>query len=225
MQTYCKFFSWWVSHPLVVSRDHLKDLKYPLNSLRSKHRHSRELFRLLMMAWLVELWGRNERQYSGARFSLFFTTGSHVWKLYTSEPVLGFQYLSSSCSWMSRMYPARYLFETFIQNPIVRVLIPEASQMNWNANLEKHHVSYQSMSKFVYFCCCLVAKLYPMLSRPHGLQPARLLCPWNFPGENNGVGCHFSSSGDLPNSAMGLASPALTGGFFMIEPVFKSYFF
>ena len=25
---------------------------------------------------------------------------------------------------------------------------------------------------------------------PHGLQLARLLCPWNFPGKNSGVGCH-----------------------------------
>ena len=22
------------------------------------------------------------------------------------------------------------------------------------------------------------------------MQPARLLCPWNFPGKNTGVGCH-----------------------------------
>ena len=27
--------------------------------------------------------------------------------------------------------------------------------------------------------------------RPRGLQPARLLCPWDFPGKNTGVGCHF----------------------------------
>ena len=27
--------------------------------------------------------------------------------------------------------------------------------------------------------------------RPHGLQPKRLLCPWDFPGKNTGVGCHF----------------------------------
>ena len=26
--------------------------------------------------------------------------------------------------------------------------------------------------------------------RPHGLQPARLLCPWDSPGTNTGVGCH-----------------------------------
>ena len=25
----------------------------------------------------------------------------------------------------------------------------------------------------------------------HGLQPSRLLCPWDFPGKNTGVGCHF----------------------------------
>ena len=28
--------------------------------------------------------------------------------------------------------------------------------------------------------------------RPHGLLPTRLLCPWNFPGKNTGVGCHFT---------------------------------
>ena len=26
--------------------------------------------------------------------------------------------------------------------------------------------------------------------RPHGLQPTRLLRPWDFPGRNTGVGCH-----------------------------------
>ena len=28
------------------------------------------------------------------------------------------------------------------------------------------------------------------LSLPHGWQPARLLCPWDSPGKNAGVGCH-----------------------------------
>ena len=27
-------------------------------------------------------------------------------------------------------------------------------------------------------------------SRPHGLQPTRLLCPWDFPSKSTGVGCH-----------------------------------
>ena len=28
------------------------------------------------------------------------------------------------------------------------------------------------------------------LQRPHGLQPTRLLHPWDFPGKSTGVGCH-----------------------------------
>ena len=31
----------------------------------------------------------------------------------------------------------------------------------------------------------------PNSLRPHGLQPARLLCLWDFSGKNMGVGCHF----------------------------------
>ena len=27
--------------------------------------------------------------------------------------------------------------------------------------------------------------------QPHGWWPARFLCPWDFPGKNTGVGCHF----------------------------------
>ena len=34
-------------------------------------------------------------------------------------------------------------------------------------------------------------------SWPHGLQPTRLLCPWDFPGKSTGVGCHhFSATWD-----------------------------
>ena len=31
--------------------------------------------------------------------------------------------------------------------------------------------------------------------RPHGLEPAKFLCPWDFPGRNTGVGCHFILQG------------------------------
>ena len=34
--------------------------------------------------------------------------------------------------------------------------------------------------------------------QPHGLQPARLLCPWGFPSKNTGVGCHFLLQGIFP---------------------------
>ena len=31
--------------------------------------------------------------------------------------------------------------------------------------------------------------------QPHGLQPTRLLCPWDFPGKNTGVVCHLLLQG------------------------------
>ena len=33
------------------------------------------------------------------------------------------------------------------------------------------------------------------LLRPHGLQSTRLLCPWDSPGKNTGVGCHVLLQG------------------------------
>ena len=40
-------------------------------------------------------------------------------------------------------------------------------------------------------CCCLVAKSCLTLLWPHGQEPARLLHPWDFPGKNTEMGCHF----------------------------------
>ena len=47
-------------------------------------------------------------------------------------------------------------------------------------------------------CYCLAAKSCPTLLRPHGLQPKGLLCPWDFPGKNPGVDCHFLLQGVFP---------------------------
>ena len=38
--------------------------------------------------------------------------------------------------------------------------------------------------------------------RSHGLQPARLLCPWNSPGKNTGVGCHALLQGIFPTQGL-----------------------
>ena len=38
--------------------------------------------------------------------------------------------------------------------------------------------------------------------RPHGLQPASLLCPWDFPGKNTGVGCCFLLQGIYPTEGL-----------------------
>ena len=40
-------------------------------------------------------------------------------------------------------------------------------------------------------CCCCVASVVSDSVRPHRWQPTRLHRPWDSPGKNTGVGCHF----------------------------------
>ena len=50
------------------------------------------------------------------------------------------------------------------------------------------------MSGYIYVCCCCCCCVTSVVSnsvRPHRLQPTRLLRPWDPPGKNTGVGCHF----------------------------------
>ena len=37
----------------------------------------------------------------------------------------------------------------------------------------------------------LIQRVVPDSLQPYGLWPARFLCPWDSPGKNTGVGCHF----------------------------------
>ena len=49
-------------------------------------------------------------------------------------------------------------------------------------------------------------------------SPTRLLCPWDFPGKNTGVSCHFlPDPGIEPDE-----SPALAGRFSATEPPAKA---
>ena len=44
---------------------------------------------------------------------------------------------------------------------------------------------------FYICCCCKVASVVSDSVWPHRWQPTKLLCPWDSPGKNTGVGCHF----------------------------------
>ena len=59
----------------------------------------------------------------------------------------------------------------------------------------RQHITFGDIVLCRCCCCCSVNKSYPTLLQPHGLYPARLLCPWDFPGKNTGVGCHFLLQG------------------------------
>ena len=61
-------------------------------------------------------------------------------------------------------------------------------------------------------CCWLVAKLCLTL-RTYGLLPARFFCPWDFPGQNTGVGYHFLLQGIFLSQGSNLCLLCLAGRF------------
>ena len=58
---------------------------------------------------------------------------------------------------------------------------------------------------------------------PHGLQPARLLCPWGFSRQDYWSGLPCPPPGDLPNSGTEPGSPALQADSLLSEPSGKHW--
>ena len=56
--------------------------------------------------------------------------------------------------------------------------------------LHKPHV-FPLRSHLCCRCCHKVASVVSASVRPHRRQPIRFPCPWDSPGKNTGVGCHF----------------------------------
>ena len=61
-------------------------------------------------------------------------------------------------------------------------------------------------------------------SRPYGLWPARLLCPWDSPGKNTGVGCHtFLRGSSRPRDWTCVSpTPALASSFFTTSAAWEA---
>ena len=62
------------------------------------------------------------------------------------------------------------------------------------------------------------------VTHPMDCSPPRLLCSWDFPGKNTGMGCHFLLQGILPTQRLNphlLMSPALGGGLSTPVPLGK----
>ena len=63
----------------------------------------------------------------------------------------------------------------------------------------KHIFTYESVSRSV----------VPNFAT-HGLQPTRLFCPWDFPGKDTGMVCHFLLQGIFLTQGSNLGLPHCT---------------
>ena len=79
------------------------------------------------------------------------------------------------------------------------------------------HVNFCCTAKWLSYlccCCCCVASVVSNSVRPHRWQPTRLRRPWDSPGKNTGVGCHFllqcmkvKSEREVAQSCLTLSNP------------------
>ena len=85
------------------------------------------------------------------------------------------------------------LFSTLSSNPLLLYLaqtVPALALSGWLL------CSLDELLSILFWsccccCCCCVASVVSDSVRPHRWQPTRLLCPWDSPCKNTGVGCHF----------------------------------
>ena len=57
-------------------------------------------------------------------------------------------------------------------------------------NFEHYFTSIRTPCCCCCYCCCIASVMSDSV-RPHIRQPIRLHHPWDSPGKNTGVGCHF----------------------------------
>ena len=82
----------------------------------------------------------------------------------------------------------------FLGSPLLCILL------DYVTNSTGKYIFYGYLpSSLLSFIHCVHAKsLQSDFLQPCGPQPSRLLCPWDSPGKNTGVGCHFLLQGVFP---------------------------
>ena len=58
-------------------------------------------------------------------------------------------------------------------------------------NIQNHNEEDNTLSMKHCCCCCCVTSVVSDSVRPHIRQPTRPQRPWDSPGKNTGMGCHF----------------------------------
>ena len=96
----------------------------------------------------------------------------------------------------------------------IRIFSSPPPPSGFPASFENHNICQHN--SVLSSCCCCYLSCFALLGQtrallllfscwvmsdslqPHGLQPARLLCLWDFPSKNTGLGCSSLLQGILP---------------------------
>ena len=80
----------------------------------------------------------------------------------------------------------------------------EEPRQQWRLSTAKNKQIQLFFERFRMLNVCVSRSVMPDSLEPRGLQRTRLLCPWDFPGKDTGVGCHFLLQGIIPTHGSNL---------------------
>ena len=107
--------------------------------------------------------------------------------------------------WQCRLTKWAKMGEVGLRMPVRRQLNLIHLWIKWNLDKdyendgeEKHNKNCLTYCLLLLFSCQIVSSSL----RSRGLLPARLLCPWDFPGKNTEVGYHFLLQGIFPTQRL-----------------------
>ena len=87
----------------------------------------------------------------------------------------------------------------WVWNQLITICVERLNALNGNRIMDWVTVQYSS-----YTCAEFSHSVMSDSLWPHGLYPTKLLCPWDFPGKNSEVGCHFFFQGIFPTQGSNL---------------------
>ena len=91
---------------------------------------------------------------------------------------------------VSKLWECLYLASPHMVSPEPDLSLPSSFPTQALRGQFLHHIAHQSQEKGydqTLFSCSVMSNSFAT----HELEPARLLCPWDFPGKNTGLSCHF----------------------------------
>ena len=135
----------------------------------------------------------NARLYSGSWWQWFWKDFSHP------SPI------TTTLGWNFVLYLWAYTLPPSVLCNIQRMLPILLPSFSLNLDLQE----LQVLPVFLLSPCSYVRACWVVTDslRPKGLQPTRLLCPWNSPGKNTGGCCHSFLQRIFPTQGSNLGLP------------------
>ena len=113
-------------------------------------------------------------------------TKLNVFKFYSAVQFLSFTHMISNIPYSS-LHP---------------YIAPSLSPLVTSSLFSTEHALFPNLLS--YGCSGVSCSVVSDSLQPHGLQPARLPCPWDSPGKNTAVGCHSLLQGIFQTQGLNL---------------------